>query len=133
VIVLAEKGLPHEIIMAQVGHSSREMLRHYSHIWRQALNTAAAAPSFSNPAAVDAELVTSLTKRLLRKNKGTATSPLLLIHRKRNLKAKVSRSSYTADKSSARAIPLRAASVNRGSCLGSRKTSNIRRKPAILG
>ena len=37
--------------MAQVGHISPEMIKHYSHIRRQALNAAAAAlePSFLKP------------------------------------------------------------------------------------
>ena len=48
VTVMAEKGLPDQTIMAQVGHISPEMMRHYSHIRRQALNAAAAAlePTF---------------------------------------------------------------------------------------
>jgi len=39
---MAEEGLPDATIMAQVGHVSPEMMRHYSHIRRQALNAAAA-------------------------------------------------------------------------------------------
>lgn len=59
VTVMAERGLPDQVIMAQVGHISREMLQHYSHIRRQALNTAAAAlePRFLKPAAAEAELI----------------------------------------------------------------------------
>jgi integrase len=59
VTVLAEKGLPDQVIMAQVGHISREMLQHYSHIRRQALNAAAAAlePSFLKPTTQTVELV----------------------------------------------------------------------------
>ena len=51
VTVMAEKGLPDQTIMAQVGHISPEMLRHYSPIRRQALNAAAAAlePTFLRP------------------------------------------------------------------------------------
>lgn len=49
---MAEAGLPDQTIMAQVGHISPEMIKHYSHIRRQALNVAAAAlePSFFKPA-----------------------------------------------------------------------------------
>ena len=45
---MAEKGLAEHVNMAQVGHISHEMLKHYSHVRRQALNTAAAAlePTF---------------------------------------------------------------------------------------
>jgi integrase len=48
VTVMAEKGLPGQTIMAQVGHISPEMMRRYSHIRRQELNAAAAAlePTF---------------------------------------------------------------------------------------
>jgi len=61
VTTMAEKGLPEQTIMAQVGHVSPQMLKTYSHIRRQALNVAAAAlePSFlraSSPTA-DAELI----------------------------------------------------------------------------
>jgi integrase len=61
VTTMAEKGLPEQTIMAQVGHVSPQMLKTYSHIRRQALNLAAAAlePSFmrtSTPTA-DAELI----------------------------------------------------------------------------
>lgn len=51
VTVMAEKRLPDQTIMAQVGHISPEMMRHYSHIRRQALNAAAAAlePTFLRP------------------------------------------------------------------------------------
>jgi integrase len=51
VTVMAEAGLPDQTIMAQVGHISPEMMRHYSHIRRQALNSAAAAlePTFLRP------------------------------------------------------------------------------------
>jgi hypothetical protein len=46
---MAEAGLPDLTIMAQVGHVSSEMMKHYSHIRRQALNQAAAAlqPNYS--------------------------------------------------------------------------------------
>jgi len=58
---MAEKVLPEQTIIAQVGHVSPQMLKTYSHIRRQALNVAAAAlePSFlrtSTPTA-DAELI----------------------------------------------------------------------------
>lgn len=48
---MAEAGLPDQTIMAQVGHISPEMIKHYSHIRRQALNAAAAVlePSFMKP------------------------------------------------------------------------------------
>lgn len=48
---MAEKGLLDLTIMAQVGHVAPQMLKHYSHIRRQALNLAAAAlePSFVKP------------------------------------------------------------------------------------
>jgi hypothetical protein len=47
---MAEKGLPDAVIMAQAGHVSPEMMKHYSHIRRQALNAAAAAlePAWTN-------------------------------------------------------------------------------------
>ncbi len=59
---MAEKGLPDQVIMAQVGHISAEMMKTYSHIRRQALNLAAAAlePNFQvaqKAQAVQAELV----------------------------------------------------------------------------
>jgi integrase len=61
VTVMAEKGLPDQTIMAQVGHISPDMMRTYSHIRRQALNAAAAAlePKFLQPpsVSVQAELV----------------------------------------------------------------------------
>ena len=41
VTVLAEAGVADATIMAQVGHLTREMVRHYSHIRRQALNDTA--------------------------------------------------------------------------------------------
>jgi integrase len=49
VTTLAEAGMPDLTIMAQVGHISPEMMKHYSHIRRQALNQAAAAlqPNYS--------------------------------------------------------------------------------------
>jgi integrase len=49
VTTMAEAGLPDLTIMAQVGHVSPAMMRHYSHIRRQALNQAAAAlePNFA--------------------------------------------------------------------------------------
>ena len=43
VTTMAEKGLPEQTIMAQVGHVSPQMMKTYSHIRRQALNAAAAA------------------------------------------------------------------------------------------
>jgi hypothetical protein len=51
VTTMGEKGLPDLTIMAQVGHVAPQMLKHYSHIRRQALNVAAAAlePSFMKP------------------------------------------------------------------------------------
>lgn len=51
ITVMAEAGLPDQTIMAQVGHISPEMIKHYSHIRRQALNAAAAVlePSFMKP------------------------------------------------------------------------------------
>ena len=62
VTTMAEKGLPEQTIMAQVGHvSSPQMLKTYSHIRRQALNLAAAAlePSFlrTSTTTTDAELI----------------------------------------------------------------------------
>lgn len=50
VTIMAEAGLPDATIMAQVGHISPQMLKHYSHIRRQALNQAAAAlePTWMN-------------------------------------------------------------------------------------
>jgi integrase len=54
---MAEKGVPEQTIMAQVGHVSPQMMKTYSHIRRLALNAAAAAlePSFltSRPAEVE--------------------------------------------------------------------------------
>jgi integrase len=49
VTTMAEAGLPDLTIMAQVGHVSPAMMKHYSHIRRQALNQAAAAlqPNYS--------------------------------------------------------------------------------------
>jgi hypothetical protein len=41
--MMAEKGLPDATIMAQAGHVSPAMMKHYSHIRRQALNATAAA------------------------------------------------------------------------------------------
>ena len=43
VTTLAEKGVPDEVIRAQVGHVSPDMMKVYSHIRRQALDQAAAA------------------------------------------------------------------------------------------
>lgn len=61
VTVMAEAGLPAAVIMAQVGHIDPAMMRHYSHIRRQALNSAAAAlePTFFKPSqpTTGAELV----------------------------------------------------------------------------
>jgi integrase len=53
ITTLAEKGLPDWVIQAQVGHVAPEMMKTYSHIRREALNTAAAAlePSSQGPAA----------------------------------------------------------------------------------
>jgi integrase len=58
VTMMAEKGLPDATIMAQAGHVSPAMMKHYSHVRRQALNLAAAAlePNFTRSPAV-AELV----------------------------------------------------------------------------
>jgi len=52
VTTMAEAGLPDLTIMAQVGHVSPAMMKHYSHIRRQALNQAAAAlqPNYSTTA-----------------------------------------------------------------------------------
>jgi len=54
---MAEKGLPEQTIMAQVGHISPQMMKTYSHIRRLALNAAAAAPepSFMMNRTVEAE------------------------------------------------------------------------------
>ncbi len=60
VTTMAEKGLPEQTIMAQVGHVSPQMMKTYSHVRRQALNAAAAAlePSFiRQPTPVEVELV----------------------------------------------------------------------------
>ena len=59
---MAERGLPDQTIMAQVGHISPQMMKTYSHIRRLALNEAAAAlePAFMNRTTADireAELV----------------------------------------------------------------------------
>ena len=57
---MAEKGLPEQTIMAQVGHVSPQMMKTYSHIRRQALNVAAAAlePAFlKQPVSPVTELV----------------------------------------------------------------------------
>jgi integrase len=43
VTTMAEKGLPEQTIMAQVGHISPQMMKTYSHVRRLALNAAAAA------------------------------------------------------------------------------------------
>ncbi|MGI9069122.1 MAG: tyrosine-type recombinase/integrase [Pyrinomonadaceae bacterium] len=56
VTTMAEAGLPDHVIMAQVGHVDPAMVKHYSHIRRQALNQAAAAlqPQFpTTPSAVE--------------------------------------------------------------------------------
>lgn len=52
---MAEAGLPDLTIMAQVGHVSPQMMKHYSHIRRQALNQAAAAlqPHFTSTQSVE--------------------------------------------------------------------------------
>jgi len=49
VTTMAEAGLPDHVIMAQVGHIDPSMVKHYSHVRRQALNQAAAAlqPNFT--------------------------------------------------------------------------------------
>ena len=59
ITVMAENGVPDQTIMAQVGHILPEMVKHYSHIRRQALNVAAAAlePAFFKPQISPAELV----------------------------------------------------------------------------
>ena len=59
ITVMAEAGLPDQTIMAQVGHISPEMIKHYSHIGRQALNAAAAVlePAFLKPQTTSAEMV----------------------------------------------------------------------------
>jgi integrase len=57
VTTMAEKGLPEQTIMAQVGHISPQMMKTYSHIRRQALNAAAAALEPNYSTSVQAELV----------------------------------------------------------------------------
>jgi integrase len=59
ITVMAEAGLPDQTIMAQVGHISHDMIKHYSHIRRQALNAAAAVlePTFLKPQTTSAEMV----------------------------------------------------------------------------
>jgi integrase len=62
VTTMAEKGLPEQTIMAQVGHISPQMMKTYSHVRRLALNAAAAAlePSFiinSTPVEIEAGLL----------------------------------------------------------------------------
>ena len=59
ITVMAEAGLPDQTIMAQVGHISHDMIKHYSHIRRQALNAAAAVlePAFLKPQTTSAEMV----------------------------------------------------------------------------
>jgi integrase len=57
VTTMAEKGLPEQTIMAQVGHISPQMMKTYSHIRRQALNQAAAALEPKYTTAVQVELV----------------------------------------------------------------------------
>jgi len=54
--ILAEKGLPDQTIMAQIGHVSPAMMKTYSHIRRQALNQAADVLEPEH-ASVNAELV----------------------------------------------------------------------------
>jgi integrase len=53
VTTMAEAGLPDHVVMAQVGHIDPSMIKHYSHIRRQALNQAAAAlqPNFQTAVA----------------------------------------------------------------------------------
>jgi len=51
VTTLAEKGLPDEVIRAQVGHVSPDMMKTYSHIRRQALDRAAEALEPAQPLA----------------------------------------------------------------------------------
>lgn len=62
VTVMAEKGLPEQTIMAQVGHISPQMMKTYSHIRRLALNAAAAAlePSFLRPHSAEVETVETI-------------------------------------------------------------------------
>lgn len=52
ITTLAEKGSPDWVIQAQVGHVAPAMMKTYSHIWRRALNEAAAAlePTAPQPA-----------------------------------------------------------------------------------
>lgn len=60
ITTMAEKGLPEQTIMAQVGHVSHEMMKTYTHIRRPALNIAAAAlePTFLRlPTTQEAETV----------------------------------------------------------------------------
>lgn len=59
VTTMAEKGLPEQTIMAQVGHVSPQMLKAYSHPRRLALNVAAAAlePTFLKPEVPVVELI----------------------------------------------------------------------------
>ncbi len=54
ITTLAEKGLPDEVIRAQVGHVSPDMMKTYSHIRRQALDRAAAALEPARSPAIDA-------------------------------------------------------------------------------
>ncbi len=53
ITTLAEKGLPDEVIRAQVGHVSPDMMKTYSHIRRQALDRAAEALEPGPPPAID--------------------------------------------------------------------------------
>ena len=55
ITTLAEKGLPDEVIRAQVGHVSPDMMKTYSHIRRQALDRAAAALEPALPPAIDTQ------------------------------------------------------------------------------
>jgi integrase len=55
VTTMAQAGLPDLTIMAQVGHVSPQMMKHYSHIRRQALNQAAAAlqPNYATTSTIE--------------------------------------------------------------------------------
>jgi len=55
ITTLAEKGLPDEVIRAQVGHVSPDMMKTYSHIRRQALDRAAAALEPAQPRRVTSQ------------------------------------------------------------------------------
>lgn len=60
VTTMAEKGVPEQTIMAQVGHVSPQMMKTYSHVRRLALNAAADAlePAFmKQPVTQEAEMI----------------------------------------------------------------------------